>query len=78
MITEIVKSDSFQKFLVELEKKMLVGIDEQGESKHDLVGLAEELKDEALDLAGWGFLAWRKADKFLEKVVELEKENLKK
>lgn len=78
MITSIIDSEKFQRFLGELEEKMLAGLEEHGESKHDLVGLAREIKDECLDMAGWGFLAWRKADKLLEKVIEFEEENSKK
>jgi len=73
-ITEIINSDLFKKFERELEEKMLAGLEEHGESKHEIISLVEELKDEALDIAGWGFLLWRKIDKLQKKVIKSEAE----
>jgi len=70
VIEKIIDSEKFQKFLGELEPKMLAGIKEHGESKHEIGELVGELKDEALDIVGWGFLLWRKIDNLEKKVLE--------
>ena len=73
---KITESTKFREFLNELENKMHRGIEEHGESVGNLEDLVRELQNEALDFAGWGFLAWKKARRFAERAKKLESELL--
>lgn len=66
--------EKFPDYIAELEKRMKDGHREYGDRSFDrpLWGLLEEIQQEVLDQANWGFFCWDRIQELKEKVKKLE------
>lgn len=66
--------DDFGEFASRVEGRLAVGAEEYGNSaeRRPPTELADELAEEALDIAGWGFLLYRRIQRLRRRVAELE------
>lgn len=67
--------DEVNEFYSRVWARLVAGEREYGGSAAIRPGieLAKELEEEALDLAGWGFWAWKRARRLREGLARLEK-----
>lgn len=65
-----VNQEELGRFRAELEAKLEHGAREYGPGSYErsAAELLGELKSEALDLAGWGFILWAKIDRMERQV----------
>ena len=67
----------FPKFIKELDEKLLNGYKEYGDGSFTLSPkrLTAELKEEALDICGWGFILWVRLDELEKNAKKIQEEN---
>ena len=63
-------SEDFPQFVAELEARLRKGAEQYGDSSFNLevLKIVAELKQEAMDITGWGFILWDRLNE-LEKLI---------
>ena len=80
MYEETPRSDAaleqFDKFTARVRERLVNGKRAYGDSSFErpLESLIEEIRQEALDVAGWGFIVFRRLDELDEKIQRAKNE----
>ena len=64
----------FAKFVERLRDRLIAGAKTYGNSSFErpLVAIIGEIQEEALDIVGWGFIAWVRLERLRDRVARLE------